>query len=337
VCVCFSLFVGTVTMSMSQSIDSLREEHEKKEKFARFEKEKKKREHEMRRIERNRKKVIEQQQQHDFQSIDSLSSSSYSNNCQPPSQMSKSPSIGSYDYLQTEEEKEINREMRNLLVEVFCDDQQLKSLSRLEVINEVEKEQSRRNFSSKSSKSKPSSINQIHPLNGRENLDQENEDFFEKDLELQMKNSTLLVEKQHLFLKSVKSNIQSIKLYFQSIDISEIGSCLLAIYLKYSTLASNFVNGPFFGKFIVVVILLAGVLVGIQSDGTLINSTSSQSQKTMIVTTLNVFDWVILGIFMLEVVLKIMSFGTTPILYFQKGWNQFDFLIVVASLIPGFK
>jgi len=336
------LFVGTVTMSMSQSIDSLREEHEKKEKFARFEKEKKKREHEMRRIERNRKKVIEQQQQKDFQSIDSLSSSSYSNSHQPPSQMSKSPSIASYDYLQTEEEKEINREMRNLLVEVFCDDQNLKSLSRLEVINEVEKEQSRRNFSSKSSKSKPSSIYQIHPLNGRENLDQGNEDFFEKDLELQIKNSSLIEEQQeeeksNLFLKFVKTNIQFMKLYFQSIDRSEIGSYILAIYLKYSTLASNFVNGPFFGKFIVVVILLAGVLVGIQSDGTLINSTSSQSQKIVIVTTLNVFDWIILGIFMLEVVLKIMSFGTTPILYFQKGWNQFDFLIVVASLIPGFK
>jgi len=46
-------------------------------------------------------------------------------------------------------------------------------------------------------------------------------------------------------------------------------------------------------------------------------------------------DTVILAIFTIEVVLKLISFKFKWWRYFHSGWNNFDFIIVVGSYIPG--
>jgi voltage-gated sodium channel len=44
---------------------------------------------------------------------------------------------------------------------------------------------------------------------------------------------------------------------------------------------------------------------------------------------------VILGIFVLEIAIRITGFGRRPQDYFKSGWNVFDFVIVGAAFVPG--
>jgi voltage-gated sodium channel len=48
-------------------------------------------------------------------------------------------------------------------------------------------------------------------------------------------------------------------------------------------------------------------------------------------------DYVCLGFFTFEVVAGILSFGRRPLRFFRDKWNVFDFLIVVASFLPGLR
>ncbi|RRR97315.1 ion transporter [Glycomyces terrestris] len=48
-------------------------------------------------------------------------------------------------------------------------------------------------------------------------------------------------------------------------------------------------------------------------------------------------DYVCLVFFTFEVVAGILSFGRRPWRYFGNGWNVFDFVIVVASFMPGLR
>ena len=73
-----------------------------------------------------------------------------------------------------------------------------------------------------------------------------------------------------------------------------------------------------FDQIIIIVILIAGVLVGIQ--------TYDLPKQTM--ASLNVVDNVILFVFTTECILKIIAEGRRPWKYFNDHWNKFDFLIV---------
>jgi voltage-gated sodium channel len=48
-------------------------------------------------------------------------------------------------------------------------------------------------------------------------------------------------------------------------------------------------------------------------------------------------DYACLAFFTFEVAAGIMSFGRRPWRYFKDGWNVFDFVIVVASFLPGLR
>jgi voltage-gated sodium channel len=49
---------------------------------------------------------------------------------------------------------------------------------------------------------------------------------------------------------------------------------------------------------------------------------------------LDALDFIVLGIFILEAVIKIVAEGKTPLNYFKDPWNVFDFSIVVVCLLP---
>lgn len=98
------------------------------------------------------------------------------------------------------------------------------------------------------------------------------------------------------------------------------------MYTKLSAMCYFIVEKPKFSEFVTYVIILAGVVVGLQTDAS-VNQVAG--------TYLQVVDIIILTVFTIEVVLKIVAEGFEPLRYFHSGWNSFDFVIVVGSFLPG--
>jgi voltage-gated sodium channel len=84
-------------------------------------------------------------------------------------------------------------------------------------------------------------------------------------------------------------------------------------------------NSSAFQNFITLVILLAGVVVGVETYPDLVTTHH---------TALDIADKVILWIFVAEVVIKIGAEGSRPWRYFADPWNVFDFAIVAVCFMP---
>jgi voltage-gated sodium channel len=80
-----------------------------------------------------------------------------------------------------------------------------------------------------------------------------------------------------------------------------------------------------FHGFIVTVILLAGVVAGLETSAAIMEKYGS---------ALLALDKVILAIFIIEAALKMAAHGRQPWRYFADGWNVFDFLIIALCLLP---
>jgi voltage-gated sodium channel len=91
-----------------------------------------------------------------------------------------------------------------------------------------------------------------------------------------------------------------------------------------SSTCKSIVKSKIFQRLILVTILLAGVVVGVQTY-------KAFAREHAIV--LNTLDSFILGIFVIEAVIKILAEGNRPQNYFRNPWNIFDFIIVVACLL----
>ena len=85
------------------------------------------------------------------------------------------------------------------------------------------------------------------------------------------------------------------------------------------------VHASWFRSLIILTILLAGVLAGIETDAVMM-ATHGPVLRTL--------DAIVLGIFITEVLLKITASCPRPWNYFRDGWNVFDFVIVVLCLMP---
>lgn len=98
----------------------------------------------------------------------------------------------------------------------------------------------------------------------------------------------------------------------------------IAKYLEFTSYARYIVNTESFNYFILLVIIIAGINIGIQSYNEIAESGS-----------LSVLDTLILIIFSLEAILKILAEGIAPYMYWigpEWKWNNFDFTIVFLSL-----
>ena len=91
-----------------------------------------------------------------------------------------------------------------------------------------------------------------------------------------------------------------------------------------SSTCKSIVNSKFFQRLIITTILLAGIVVGVQTY-------KEFSSKNAFI--LNTLDTIILGIFVIEAAIKILAEGKRPQNYFKNPWNIFDFVIVVACLL----
>mmetsp|Transcript_35695 Transcript_35695/g.47076 ORF Transcript_35695/g.47076 Transcript_35695/m.47076 type:complete len:920 (-) Transcript_35695:400-3159(-) len=94
-------------------------------------------------------------------------------------------------------------------------------------------------------------------------------------------------------------------------------------YAKLSWLCRRITKHSGFQNFIVLVILLAGVLVGLQTY----SDTFTDAQNSVIET----IDAAILWVFTSEVIIKVVAEEFQPWLYCTDPWNLFDFFIVMAS------
>ncbi|KAF1324017.1 Voltage-gated ion channel, partial [Globisporangium splendens] len=97
-------------------------------------------------------------------------------------------------------------------------------------------------------------------------------------------------------------------------------------YLQLANLTSKIVEHPKFANFVTLVIIMAGVLVGLQT---------SPEVEDAIGTFLTGLDSAILAVFTTEVILKLIAEGLEPWGYFRSAWNTFDFVIVVGSFTKG--
>lgn len=84
----------------------------------------------------------------------------------------------------------------------------------------------------------------------------------------------------------------------------------------------QFVETPWFQRFIICVIVLNGVILGVQTSPNLSDAQTSW---------LNSLDSICLAIFVIELVLRLAAYRLR---FFTSGWNIFDFAIVAVSLVP---
>jgi voltage-gated sodium channel len=92
-----------------------------------------------------------------------------------------------------------------------------------------------------------------------------------------------------------------------------------------SALAQRLVAHRVFQAFIIGVILLAGVLAGVETD------------RALVVRWAPWLAWLnhaVLAVFVLEIGLKLAACGREPRRYFADGWNVFDFVIVALCFLP---
>jgi voltage-gated sodium channel len=89
--------------------------------------------------------------------------------------------------------------------------------------------------------------------------------------------------------------------------------------------AGSIVHSPWFQRFILATIILAGVLAGIETDAATVATHGP---------VLRTFDAMVLGIFIIEALLKLTAHCPRPWDYFRDGWNVFDFAVIVLCLLP---
>ena len=85
------------------------------------------------------------------------------------------------------------------------------------------------------------------------------------------------------------------------------------------------VHARWFENSIVAVIILAGVLAGLETSPAFVARYGA---------LLEALDLVVLAIFIVEIALKLAMHGRQPWRYFREGWNVFDFTIVAITLAP---
>jgi voltage-gated sodium channel len=92
-----------------------------------------------------------------------------------------------------------------------------------------------------------------------------------------------------------------------------------------SSLARRIVDSRLFQRLVLALILFAAVLVGLETDRELVARWHG---------LFTVLDRVVLGLFTIEIVLRLLAAEGGPGRFFRDPWNVFDFVIVAVCLVP---
>jgi voltage-gated sodium channel len=91
------------------------------------------------------------------------------------------------------------------------------------------------------------------------------------------------------------------------------------------------VASPAFNQFILALIVLSGVLIGMETYPQFDPHTPTGQP---IGKWLELLQNIILAVFVVEAAIKIAAHGSKPWEYFRNPWNIFDFAIIAVSLLP---
>lgn len=91
-------------------------------------------------------------------------------------------------------------------------------------------------------------------------------------------------------------------------------------------LCKRVTESRFFQNFIVFIILSNAVTIGMETYPAMVQQYGN---------IIHGLDKVFLGIFVVEIVMKMIACGKRPQAFFNSGWNTFDFVIVAAAFVPG--
>lgn len=86
------------------------------------------------------------------------------------------------------------------------------------------------------------------------------------------------------------------------------------------------VESPLFTGFILVVIVANAVVLGLQTYPEFERQHGD---------TLNLLNDLFLAIFVIELALRLASYGRRPQDFFRSGWNVFDFVVIGFAFVPG--
>ncbi|MFZ9669317.1 MAG: ion transporter [Solirubrobacterales bacterium] len=89
---------------------------------------------------------------------------------------------------------------------------------------------------------------------------------------------------------------------------------------------SHLVHSKWFEGFIFTVIILNAIVLGLETYPDIQDRYGD---------TLFLLNEIFLGVFIVEILLRISAYGSRPWNYFRSGWNVFDFVVVFAVFIPG--
>jgi len=96
-------------------------------------------------------------------------------------------------------------------------------------------------------------------------------------------------------------------------------------YDRFTESIQRIVSSRYFQRAVIAVIVFSAVLLGLETNRELVERYGS---------ILGLVDRVVLGFFVFEIALKILSFGRKPGRYFLDAWNIADLVIVAACLVP---
>jgi voltage-gated sodium channel len=88
------------------------------------------------------------------------------------------------------------------------------------------------------------------------------------------------------------------------------------------------VDSPAFTTIVVATIVVNAVVLGLQTYEGVVDRWGE---------LLDVVNGVCLGIFIVELVLRLASYWPRPLAFFRNGWNLFDFVVILAVFVPGIR
>jgi voltage-gated sodium channel len=103
------------------------------------------------------------------------------------------------------------------------------------------------------------------------------------------------------------------------------GMRLACPYTSMTTFCQRFTASSVFKRAIIVVILLSGVLVGLETNAALMARFGFWMRLA---------DHLVLAVFVIELALRLGAHGRSPLLFFRNSWNVFDLLVVLLCLLP---
>jgi len=90
-------------------------------------------------------------------------------------------------------------------------------------------------------------------------------------------------------------------------------------------LCARISDSPRFQALIITVIVANAVVLGLETYNTITDEIGG---------LLDLLNAVFLGVFTVEIAIRVVAYGRRPVDFFRSGWNVFDFVVVGAAYLP---